>query len=91
MLVVEDDAGEIVGCWSLLSVIHVEGLWIRPDHRQHGSVGRALLTTMQRWIRQEGVDAVVTASTNGEMADYLDRLGALPIPGQTFLWPMRES
>ena len=47
VLVVEDDAGEIVGCWGCYSILHVEGIWIREDHRKKGSVGRRLWTAMR--------------------------------------------
>ena len=87
-LVVEDDDGRIVGCWGLMTVLHLEGLWIHPDHRNHGDVARRLLTKMRGLTGHRGV---VTNSMDAQVTEYLTRCGAVPIPGQAFFWRMAES
>jgi N-acetylglutamate synthase-like GNAT family acetyltransferase len=87
VLVIEE-GDRVVGCWSLFAIWHVEGVWIAPDARQRGSVARRLLSTMRQWIREVGARAVVTASMDDAISDYLRRVGAKPIPGTPFLWPM---
>lgn len=89
VLVVENDAGEIVGCWSLFAAWHVEGLWIAPAYRGQGNVARRLLRTMKSWIRTAGVSGVVTASLDPAVSAYLIRLGAYPLPGAAYIWPMQ--
>jgi N-acetylglutamate synthase-like GNAT family acetyltransferase len=91
ILVVEDETGTIVGCWALAQILHVEGLWIAPAHRSTGHVARHLLRTMQQWIREQDVSAVVTASMSPDVSNYLQRIGASELPGQAYIWPMKES
>ena len=91
VLVVEDQDGGIVGCWALFMAFHTEGFWIAPSHRKTGGVARRLLVTMREWLRVEGIRAVMTAANDTEMAAYLTRLGATQLPGEHFLWPMKES
>ena len=91
VMVVEDDAGTILGCWALFVAFHTEGFWVAPSHRKTGGVARRLLVTMREWLRLEGIQAVMTAANDVEMSAYLTRLGATPLPGEHFLWPMKES
>lgn len=91
VLVVEDESGAIVGAWSLMCAWHVEGLWIDPAHQGKGSVGRRLLTTMQRWILETGSRCVLTASASASVSGLLAHIGASVVPGQTWLWSVKES
>lgn len=47
-IVVVEDAGQIIGCWAAFRAVHVEGVWIHPDHR--GKVGVRLWRAMRRVI-----------------------------------------
>jgi len=91
VLVVEDDAGEIVGCWGCYSILHVEGLWIRDDHRLKGSVGRRLWTAMRAFLTAKGAGGAVTASMNDDVTYMLERAGARKLPGEHFYLPVRAS
>ena len=88
VFVVEDEHGEIVGCWAVLRILHLEGLWIHPAHRTHGSVGRRLLTKARQMLHGLGV---VTNSVDPDITAYLERVGAVPIPGQAFFWQMTNT
>src|SRR5262245_53898874 len=81
----------LVGCWALLPVWHLEGIWVAPAERPAGAVGRRLLRTMAGWIAEAGLGGVMTAATSPEVAAYLTRLGARPLPGTAFVWPRKES
>lgn len=81
VLVVEDGA-EIVACWALLTVRHVEGLWIAPAHRGKGSVARRLLAGMRTLV---GVRPVVTAAMTDEIRGLLDRIAAQKLPGDHYV------
>jgi len=43
VVVVEDDAGEIVACMSVLKVTHFEGVWVDPKWRGNAGVMGPLL------------------------------------------------
>ena len=87
MFVVEDGDGTVVGCWAVLAVLHAEGIWIHPDHRQKGSVARRLLSKMANFLRGHGV---ITHSMDPHVTEYLTRLGAIPIPGQAYFWHLTQ-
>ena len=77
--VVEDEAGEIVGCVSLLRLTHLEGAWIDPRHRGNPGVGRRLLREAQSAARKhEGW--VLASSMTGCIQRLLERLGAVALP-----------
>jgi N-acetylglutamate synthase-like GNAT family acetyltransferase len=78
VLVVEAD-GEIVACWALLSVLHVEGVWIRPGHRARGAVGRRLLQGMAELVAESGGAGVVSAACTPDVARLLTGLGAVKL------------
>ncbi len=88
VFVVEDEAGEIVGCWSLLSALHAEGLWIAPAHRKGSAVGRHLLKAVKGGAKRSGARAVLTSAMTPEVAALLDHIGATKVPGDLYSWPM---
>jgi hypothetical protein len=91
ILVVEDDYGVIVGCWALVRVWHVEGLWIDPKHRVKASVGRRLLTGMKRLARAVGAKVLVTASVSEDVTQMILAAGGDSLPGQHFVLPVGED
>jgi hypothetical protein len=91
VLVVEDDAGEIVGCWGCYSILHVEGIWIREDHRKKGSVGRRLWTAMRAFLTAKGAAGAITGSVSRDVTDMLERVGAQKLIGEHFYLPVRAS
>jgi len=84
LVVVVEDGAEIVGCWAVYSLVHVEGVWIAPSHRGRSSVARRLLRGMMRAARAFGARAVCTAALDVEVATMLRKLGANELPGQHF-------
>lgn len=90
VLVVEAD-GQIVGCWALLTIRHVEGLWIHPAHRGKGRVAARLWAGMRRLVQQTGSDAVVTAAMSGDVEALLRHQGATPLPGSHWVLSMKEQ
>jgi hypothetical protein len=72
VLVVEAD-GVIVACWALLSILHVEGVWVSPDHR---IAARHLLRGMADLVADAGGAAVLTGSASPKVTKLLQGLGA---------------
>lgn len=87
-IAVAEEDGEIVGCLTLFPAWHVDGLWIAPTHRKRGSVWRRLVHQMQHWVTELGVRGAVVGSMDDAMTDYLMRMGASPMPGRAFVWPL---
>jgi N-acetylglutamate synthase-like GNAT family acetyltransferase len=85
VVVVEDEEGRIVGCWSLFSVLHVEGVWIAPEHRGRSAVARRLLVGMRHQARDMGASGVCTAAVSDDVRALLDHLGAARVPGDHYV------
>jgi len=91
VLVVEHD-GAIVGCWALYPLLHVEGVWVAPEHRGRGGVFRRLLTGMRTLVHGHGREVVQTGALWGDegavVATMLQKLGAVELVGRHFAWRM---
>lgn len=84
VVVVEDDAGAIAGCWTLIPTIHAECLWIAPTHRKLSVVLRRLLRGMFTRADEMGAPVVVTSSISDEVTRLLEHFGATELPGRHF-------
>lgn len=87
VVVVEDDAGLIVGCWALVPYVHAEGVWVHPDHRRRGVVAGRLIQGLFRTARNAGARAVLTSAITPDVEALLvDHLHAVRLPGQSFVF-----
>lgn len=88
-VIVVEDEGEIIGCWALMTVAHVEGLWIAPAHRRKGGgVFRKLWREMCRLTLDKGIGAVFTHGATPDMRTWIQALGGQPMTGEGFVLPM---
>lgn len=83
--VVEDDAGQIVGCWAACTVVHAEGAWIAPAYRKRASVTVRLWRRMRHLIRAAGASGVVTGAESPEVVALLERTRAQRLPQEYLL------
>jgi hypothetical protein len=86
-VVVVEDGAEIVGCWGLITLAHVEGIWIRPDHQKRGVVLRKLWRAMRHLTTQRNIERVITGADTTDVAEILTAMHAQPM-GRQFLLPM---
>lgn len=92
VIVIEDDAGQIVGCSSMFARDHVEGTWIAESHRNAPGVFWQLLRGIRATAEARGSSRVLTASMDDRMTAFLGRVHAERLPGEHFVWPIvRES
>lgn len=84
VLVVEDE-GRIVGCWAILTYVHVEGLWIAPAYRKQASVGRRLWFGMLAAVRRLGADRVITGAMTQDVRDLITSAGGALLPGDQYV------
>jgi len=85
VLVVED-GGEIVAHWGVFRMPHLEGAWVRPDHRARGAAFRHLLGGMRALLLSQGTPTVYTGADTPDVADMLTRLGAAPLAMIPYIW-----
>jgi hypothetical protein len=89
IVAVEDDAGKVIACMSVLQVTHFEGAWVDPEHRNAGVV-RALLRLASALPLARGESWVFGGSDSEQMRDVLQRLGGVEVPMSTFILPVGE-
>lgn len=89
VIVAEDAAGAIIGCWSLITFAHVEGLWIAPAHRRRGTVLRELFERMCAVATDRGIPAVLTRSLQPTITRWILKRGGHPLPGEGFVLPLQ--
>ena len=87
-VMVVEDRGQIVGCWAVLRMTHVEGLWIAPEYRGHVGVARRLLTATVRAARAWAHGWVMTGATTPQITTMLMKMGAVRIPMETYVMPI---
>lgn len=86
---VVEDGDQVVGCWSMFPVMHVEGVWIAPSHRGKGSVARRLLACLRQLAQRAGVTRVVTASVSDDVTRLIAHLRGVPLPAH-FVIPVEN-
>ena len=87
-VLVAEREGVIVGCWVLLTIPHVECLWIAPSERGRSSVGRRLLSSMRLMARAMGAHWVWTAAVSEDVRQLLEHVGARKLNGDHYVMSM---
>jgi len=90
VVVVEDDAGEVMASVCALRVTHFEGLWIEPKHRGNAGVFRSLIRQAYALPRMRGEHWVLGGAANDDtrMGDVCCRLGGQKLPLSFFAMPV---
>jgi hypothetical protein len=84
--VVEVD-GQIVAYWVVWYALHVEPLWIHPDHRHTPSVVQGIIGEMQTIVESTGEPAafaVLEQESLDALAGAAGKLGFHPAPGMLY-------
>lgn len=90
-VVVVEDGGQVVGCWALFQALHAEGVWIAPGRRGRAGVARHLMRATLQAARQLGSKTIITGARTPEVERLLTKhLGAVPVPGQQFVFATGE-
>lgn len=89
VLVEENEAGEIVGCWEATSIILLEGLWRREDQRKSFSAKR-LLFGMIEFLRDRRVKTAITVVQNAEVRALAEKAGFVHLPGTLHLLTLKD-
>jgi hypothetical protein len=92
VLVVEDEQGDIVATWALITRHEVEGLWVRPDQRLGRAAGRRILREMMALVRSRDILVLRTATDREEVVRMVERLGGCEYVGMRhFAFPVSEG
>lgn len=88
VIVVEDEQQAVVGCWVALQYWHVEGLWVREDHRKRGAVLRRLKVAMAVLLNNFGVKRVMTAALTDDVRALIHEANGTKLPGDHYVVPV---
>jgi ribosomal protein S18 acetylase RimI-like enzyme len=88
IVVVEQDE-RIVGAWSVLRVVHFEGVWIDPAYRGRVGVARRLLTATMRAAQQWSSRFAFTGAATDDVRRLITKhLRGVHIPMDTYAVPI---
>lgn len=73
-IAVAKDGDEIVGKLYLVNPYHVEGLWVKKEHRG-GTIFKRLFDRIEEEARKRGVGHVLAYTASLDMENYLQRIG----------------
>lgn len=87
IVVIEDEAGEILGYWGAFTVVHVEPVYIRPEHRLRISVVRRLWEGMDKLLKDLQVPGAVAVISDEDAPVNLPmatKIGFTKVPGSLY-------
>ncbi len=87
VFVVEAD-GRIVATWTAMSLVHLEGLWIHPDHRGRAGTARALVAQMQETLSGRGVSEALTLASDPRVAILIEHYGGTKVEADLYRIPV---
>ena len=91
-IVVVEDGDQIVGCWAVLRIVHLEGVWIAPAYRGRGAVARRLLAKTLETARTWAGAWAMTGADTDEVRGLIERhLHGVKVPFDQFVIPMEAS
>ena len=88
-IIVVEDGEAIVGCWGLLPLLHLEGLWIAPHRRGGSGVARTLVNATGAEVRRRTNRWVMTGADTDLVRRLLTRhFHAILVPGEQYAIPV---
>lgn len=84
---VVEDADRIVACWSVLRVVHLEGVWVDPAYRKAGVV-RGLIRKAFERAADGGRRWAFTGADDDRVRRIIERIGGRMIPMDTWVLPL---
>ena len=87
-VVVAENDGEIVAFWVAQTVLHLEPVWIRPDHRS-GWLFIKMWRMLLQWLTAQGMRDFYCFAPTQTIKDYLTRLGMKPF-AQGFRYHIKD-
>jgi len=92
IVIVAEEKDEIVGMWAATPLVHLEGFWVRPDHRKKmGKLVFKLIGAMTQILDALRVPvAFCWAETSSDVPAYLERLGMTKLPVDTFAYEIKS-
>lgn len=86
MLIIAVEADDtLLAYWPIWTTVHLDGLWVDPDARQHAGVLRSLLEGVSATLRENAVQGAFAVLDMPEHQAMAERLGFVEIPGRLYM------
>jgi ribosomal protein S18 acetylase RimI-like enzyme len=85
IIVTEDPTGAIVGVWAAVTAVHLDGLWVDPNHRDTPIAGQ-LLRQMKATLQEKGVAVSFTLIQDTDVMVLAHKAGFVRSPWD--LWQL---
>lgn len=90
-LVVAEEGDRVIGCWAVMRMVHVEGLWVDPAYRGNPRVAKRLFAATWQRVRAWTSQWVMTGAVSGQTRELLQHVGAVPLPSEMFIVPVENA
>ena len=90
-IVVVEEGDKIIATWTMMKVLHLEGLWAAPEYRGNAGMARRLLRCVGETAKGMGEWIALTGAQDDHVRDLLKRTGASKVEMDTFLFPVGEK
>lgn len=88
-IVVVEDGDQIVACWAVTRMVHLEGIWIAPTHRKRPGVGMRLLAMARAQVKAFGATFAYTGAQSEDVRAMLTKIGGQRIEADAYIVPIR--
>jgi ribosomal protein S18 acetylase RimI-like enzyme len=83
-VVIVENGDELIACWAVFPLVHLEGVWIHPDYRHNPRVARRLVAGGLDTARAMGARTALTAAADDRIATLAQKIGGVELPGRHF-------
>lgn len=84
-VIVVEEGDRIVGAWAVLTMQHLEGLWIAPEFRGNPRVASRLLNLTLSTARKDSPWAMTAVSDDSTKQLLTRHLSAVHVPGEMYM------
>lgn len=89
VVIVVEDAGEVVGTWAVVPYHHLEGVWVAPEHRGKAAVAKHLVNAAMYILQGRQQTVALTASDSPSVDRIIRHMGGTELPARHFVLPVR--
>lgn len=91
VLLAEDIDGKVIGIWSAMTAIHMEGLWVDPTYRRNTLVAANLLAHMKDELIARSLQHCFTIVQTPEVKALALKAGFAELPGELLHWDLTKE
>lgn len=90
-VIVVEDAGKVVACWSVMRQTWLEGCYIVPEYRGNAGAVRRLMRKTYSVASQWGDRFLWTGAVTDCVRELIERLGGKEVPMSVHVLPLRAG